>query len=70
MLGDKQLLDRQIQEAKVLNAELAHLRPKAQLYERQVPSSNLFFLARDNASVKKKSEEYQRGLEKQRQELK
>ncbi|ORE20104.1 hypothetical protein BCV71DRAFT_233474 [Rhizopus microsporus] len=41
-----------------------------QLYERQVPSSNLFFLARDNASVKKKSEEYQRGLEKQRQELK
>ena len=27
-----------------------------QLYERQVPSSNLFFLARDNASVKKKSE--------------
>ncbi|KAG2201185.1 hypothetical protein INT47_012996 [Mucor saturninus] len=46
---------KKIQESKVLNAELAHLKPTTALYERQVPSSNIFFLAKDNEAVKTKS---------------
>ncbi|GAA5808906.1 hypothetical protein MFLAVUS_002305 [Mucor flavus] len=59
------LLDKQIQETKVLNAELSHLKPTTTLYERQVPSSNLFFLARDNEQVKAKSAKFLVELEKQ-----
>ncbi|GAN06917.1 60S ribosomal protein L38 [Mucor ambiguus] len=55
----------QIQESKVLNAELSHLKPTTALYERQVPSSNIFFLAKDNETVKAKSLSFQKELEKQ-----
>ncbi|KAI9322638.1 hypothetical protein BX666DRAFT_1897117 [Dichotomocladium elegans] len=51
-MSSKELLEHQLQEIKVLNAELASLRPNATLYERQVPSSNVFFLARDHNAVK------------------
>ncbi|KAI8356215.1 hypothetical protein BD560DRAFT_437987 [Blakeslea trispora] len=58
-------LNKQIQEAKVLNAELSHLKPNSKLYERQVPSSNIFFLARDNEAVKTTGLEHQKKLEEQ-----
>ncbi|CAO3638999.1 unnamed protein product [Mucor fragilis] len=61
----KAILDKQIQESKVLNAELSHLKPTTALYERQVPSSNIFFLAKDNEAVKTKSLSFQKELEKQ-----
>lgn len=63
------MLDKQVQESKVLNAELSHLKPTTALYERQVPSSNIFFLAKDNDVVKEKSLSYQKQLEKQLEEL-
>ncbi|KAL0138033.1 hypothetical protein V8B55DRAFT_1534351 [Mucor lusitanicus] len=61
----KAILDKQIQESRVLNAELSHLKPTTALYERQVPSSNIFFLAKDNEAVKAKSLSFQKELEKQ-----
>ncbi|KAI9469652.1 MAG: hypothetical protein EXX96DRAFT_612184 [Benjaminiella poitrasii] len=58
-------VSKQIQEAKVLNAELSHIRPTTALYERHVPSSNIFFLAPNNDLVKSKSLLYQKDIEKQ-----
>ncbi|OBZ90349.1 hypothetical protein A0J61_01604 [Choanephora cucurbitarum] len=58
-------LNRQLQEAKVLNAELSHLKPSSRLYERQVPSSNIFFLAQDNEAVRTTGLEHQKRLEQQ-----
>ncbi|KAI7898072.1 uncharacterized protein BX663DRAFT_556151 [Cokeromyces recurvatus] len=52
---NKAHLEKLIQEAKVLNAELSHIRSTTALYERHVPSSNIFFLADNNDLVKSKS---------------
>ncbi|KAL1931908.1 hypothetical protein VTP01DRAFT_8964 [Rhizomucor pusillus] len=63
-----QVLEKELQEAKVLNAELSSLRPTARVFERQVPSSNIFFLATGKNKVKSDAKHRESQLLKQQKQ--
>ncbi|KAG2224765.1 hypothetical protein INT45_005289 [Circinella minor] len=69
MPTEKDILQHQLQELKVLEAELSTVHPKARLYERMVPSSNVFFLAKDKNAVKSATKQQQDTMTKKLKEL-
>ncbi|ORX49886.1 hypothetical protein DM01DRAFT_1409337 [Hesseltinella vesiculosa] len=58
-------LEQRLQEAKVLETELATLRPDAKIYQRHVDSSHIFFLASDVDKIKSDTLRRKQDLEKQ-----
>ncbi|CAO3623886.1 unnamed protein product [Cunninghamella blakesleeana] len=67
---EKIILERKLQEYKVLNAELGFIKPSSKVYQRQVPTSNVYFLEKDKNLVKSNAKYQQQGLEKKIKELK
>ncbi|OAD76649.1 hypothetical protein PHYBLDRAFT_142163 [Phycomyces blakesleeanus NRRL 1555(-)] len=62
-MSTKTYLENELRAAKVLNSELKGLRSSAALYERHVPSSNIFFLADDKKAVQSAAKKRQDDLE-------
>ncbi|CAO3596618.1 unnamed protein product [Absidia cylindrospora] len=48
----KAALEKKLQESKVLSTELASVQSTAKVYQRKVPSSNIFLLENDTNTVK------------------
>ncbi|CAO3609741.1 unnamed protein product [Cunninghamella echinulata] len=61
---DKLILEKKLQEYKVLNAELSSIKPSSKIYQRQVPTSNVFFLEKDKNIVKSNAIYQQKEIEK------
>ncbi|KAI8335849.1 hypothetical protein BC941DRAFT_514683 [Chlamydoabsidia padenii] len=65
MSNKEATLKQKLQESKVLAAELTYLRPTAKLYQRKVPTSNIFFLETDINTIKSDAKYQQKILEKE-----
>ncbi|CAO3596617.1 unnamed protein product [Absidia cylindrospora] len=61
----KAALEKKLQESKVLSTELASVQSTAKVYQRKVPSSNIFLLENDTNTVKSATLLQQKSLEKE-----